>query len=80
MFTLPERIKGITHPLIKEMYVKKVLGKNLREENVLVINASTNKSGLKEIVFQKLIDDLDVIKSKIERKTGQLDRVDIIPS
>lgn len=82
MLNLPQQVKGITHPLVSDIYLKKEFGYGHHSENVLVIEARSNDD--EEMEFNTfdsylidLLTDLEDLKEQAEEKIGKFDRVDI---
>lgn len=77
MFAVPEKIKGITHPLIADMYLKK----DIKNKNVLVISAHSHEEiddyEDYDSYLIDLLSDLDVLKSKLEEQNNYFDRIEI---
>jgi len=77
MFAVPEKIKGITHPLIADMYLKK----DIKNKNVLVISAHSHEEIDDHEDYDSylidLLSDLDVLKSKLEEQNNYFDRIEI---
>lgn len=83
MLSMPRPITGITHPLIKDIYLKKSRGRNRKREDVLVIEAVsdgtdniTEHDGFDSYLAYLLMDLRD-LEEQVEKKVGPFDRVDI---
>ena len=78
MLAIPRRIKGVTHPLINEMYMKKEIAAENDIRNILVITTRKGQKGVAvNEITTKLLNDLQGLKDKIEQKAGAFDRIDI---
>ena len=84
MTIVPEHVTGISHPMIREIYLKKDFGNgSLKHEDVLVIETkrhTRNDEIAHESFDSYLIDilaDLDDLKTQAQSKIGHFDRVDI---
>lgn len=75
MFSLPERIQAVSHPLVSSMYVTH------GGEDVLIIETNfsqpKNDHELYDAYMTELLFDLDNIRQLAETKVGHIDRVDI---
>lgn len=81
MLTVPERIKGVTHPLISSLYLKRNSG-DFNREDVLVIKTNYDETGDEYDNFDSylmdLLNDLKDLRSQAEKSAGmEFDRVDI---
>lgn len=84
MNIVPEHVTGISHPMIREIYLKKDFGhSSLEHEDVLVIETMPHERGADvahENFDSYLIDilaDLDDLKMQAQSKIGHFDRIDI---
>lgn len=84
MNIVPEHVTGISHPMVREIYLKKDFGNGaLKHEDVLVIETMPHEPGEDpdhESFDSYLIDilaDLDDLKMQAQSKVGHFDRVDI---
>lgn len=84
MNIVPEHVTGISHPMIREIYLKKDFGNgSLQHEDVLVIETmphEPSEDAAHESFDSYLIDilaDLDDLKTQAQSKVGHFDRVDI---
>jgi len=84
MNIVPEHITGVSHPMIREIYMKKDFGNgSLKHEDVLVIETKPQQHHddiAHESFDSYLIDilaDLDDLKTQVQSKVGHFDRVDI---
>ncbi len=77
MLAIPRRIKGVTHPLIDDMYMKKEVKAENDIKNILVIMTQKNASNKNGLGMMELLGDLKNMQSKIENTAGRFDRVDI---
>ena len=78
MLNVPQKISGIVHPLVRDVYLKKDFGYNKRAQDVLVIEASIGNDNKSENSFYELLMDLQEIELKAEQSVGHIDRVDIV--
>lgn len=78
MLNLPERIKGISHPLVHDIYLKKDFGYGHRGERILVIETSRSNDNQPKKSFIDLLIDLQGIEYLAEQSVGRIDRVDIV--
>ena len=83
MLSIPRPITGITHPFIKDIYLKKSRGRNRKREDVLVIEAlsdeadnTTEHDGF-DSYLACLLMDLHDLEQQVEKKVGHVDRIDI---
>ncbi|HPF46998.1 MAG TPA: hypothetical protein PK690_09035 [Emcibacteraceae bacterium] len=77
---LQTQISGITHPLIKNMFLKRSFSNDDRISNVLVIDTlgHINSNTVSESLgLFDLLTDLPAIRHQIEEKFGHFDAVDI---
>lgn len=72
MLCIPERLEGIVHPLISDMYIKHDFH-GAETESVLVIKANSRANH-----WFDLMADLRGISFMAEQKYGHFDRVDIV--
>lgn len=84
MNMLPAHVTGISHPLVRDIYLKKDFGHGLgKHEDVLVIEtiAAPKSSDKTEDSFDSylidILSDLEELKSQAEARIGHFDRVDI---
>ncbi|MCC7305677.1 MAG: hypothetical protein IT558_05395 [Alphaproteobacteria bacterium] len=81
MLNVPERIKGVTHPLVSSIYLKKDCGDSTRPEDVLIINTNFEEAGEDYESFDSylmaLLDDLHELRAQAEKSVGSFDRIDI---
>lgn len=80
--TVPERITSLSHPLVREAYLKKDFGTGHKDKDVLVIETlDPDFDDIDHELFDSyLIDllvDLGDLKNQAEQKVGSFDRVDI---
>lgn len=83
MLTVPQHVTNVSHPLVRDMYIKKDFGAGNYHEDVLVIE--TRLSGKNhqddhesfDSYLVELLGDLDNIKSIAEESVGHIDRIDI---
>ncbi len=77
MFSLPEKIQAVSHPLIEAMYVKHEQG----GADVLIIETNFSAEKTDGEVYSsymtELLFDLENLKEIAEEKIGHIDRVDI---
>ena len=85
MLNMSQRIKGLTHPLISDIYLKRGVGKS-KGEDVLVIEARRPRTANQNNKIRKstpesfmydLLTDLEDLKHKALQQVGHFDRVDI---
>lgn len=83
MQIVPEKIKGVSHPLVNEMYLKRNRDSLDHEEGILVIETNFPDS---DDVYEheaydsymiNLLFDLNDLKEKARFQVGPFDRVDI---
>jgi len=81
MLDLPKRIRGISHPLVNELYLKTEQTDASHRESVLVIEtcprAHAEKHNTPGSSLFDLLNDLDALKQEVEQKIGLFDRIDI---
>lgn len=85
MNIVPEHVTGISHPMVREIYLKKDFGNGgLKHEDVLVIETMPHEKSGDNLDYESfdsyLIDilaDLDDLKMQAQSKVGHFDRVDI---
>lgn len=84
MNTVPQLIKGVSHPLVADMYLKRDNSDQRRYEDVLVIHTTVAEEGMAESEFNSfdsylidLLTDLEDLKAHAEKQIGPFDRVDI---
>ncbi len=79
MLAVAEKLRGITHPLVSSMHMKKDFhGRDM--EDVLVIETAFDADEDFETFDAYLMDlllDLEDLKNKAEQCVGNVDRVDI---
>ncbi len=80
MRTVPEVMKGITHPMVASMYLKKDYG-NPKSGHVLVIQTnyeqeSEEYSGF-DSYLMSLLTDLHDLHVQAEKAIGHFDRIEI---
>lgn len=83
MLNIPQRVTGITHPLIKDIYLKKSRVKGQHGENILIIEAlnedhddMSEHNGFDPYLAELLVDLKD-LEEQVKRKVGSFDRIDI---
>ena len=77
MHMVPEKLKGFSHPLINEMYLKK---HSNNDEDILVIEATFNSDEQDDIYDDymiSLLSDLNEIEKQARHRIGPFDRIDI---
>ncbi len=71
----------LSHPLVRDAYLKKELGIHMREEDILVLEADIPDDDDKDAGFDchlvELLSDLQKLKDQAEQKVGSIDRIDI---
>lgn len=71
----------LSHPLVRDAYLKKEAGLGKREKDVLVIEARNDNSDMEFGGFDNylydLVTDLQNLKEQAEKQAGSIDRVDI---
>jgi hypothetical protein len=84
MNTVPQLIKGVSHPLVADMYLKRDNSDQHTPEDVLVIHTTVTEDGMAESEFNSfdsylidLLTDLEDLKAHAEKQIGSFDRVDI---
>ena len=77
MLAIPRKVKGITHPLIDEIYLKKEISEKNDIKNILVIMTQKNCHQKQDLGVLALLADLGKLQAKIEKTIGNFDRVDI---
>ena len=77
MLAIPRKVKGITHPLIDEIYLKKEISEKNDIKNILVIMTQKNCHQKQGLGVLALLADLGKLQAKIEKTMGNFDRVDI---
>lgn len=80
MLNTPSRVTGVSHPLIREMYLKKDFTTGNYSEDVLVIEtALEDENGHKDfdLYLAELLNDLKDVQIQAEQKIGPFDRIDI---
>lgn len=83
MLNVPQRIKGIYHPAVQDMYLKKDYTDINNKKNVLVIetlptrkNENEEHDGFDSYLVDLLVD-LHSLKDEARKKAGPFSRVDI---
>lgn len=83
MLNTPRKVKGIEHPLVGDMYLKKTFGEGGLSEDVLVIETrfydwenETEHEAHDDYMIDLLID-LENLKSQAQERVGYFDRIDI---
>ncbi|MBL4803567.1 MAG: hypothetical protein JKY71_01775 [Alphaproteobacteria bacterium] len=84
MNTVPQVIRGVSHPLVADMYLKRDSSDQRTFEDVLVIQTINREDGMAETEFNSfdtylidLLTDLEDLKAMAEQQIGHIDRVDI---
>jgi hypothetical protein len=81
MLNIPQRVTGITHPHVKEIYLKQEYHADTREQRVLVIETSDHDDKDNHEMFDSylidLLGDLRNLQIQAAGKVGKIDRVDI---
>ena len=83
MQIVPEKIKGVSHPLVNEMYLKRNRDALDHEEGILVIetNFSDDEYDAEHDAYDSyminLLFDLNDLKEQARFQVGPFDRVDI---
>lgn len=77
MLAIPRRIKGVSHPFVNEIYMKKEIAEKNDIKNILVIMTQKNSGSKANLSMMELLTDLKSLQANIEEKVGQFDRVDI---
>ena len=81
MLPVPENIKGITHPLVSSICIRKGVGTGNQQEDILVIDTKFPDDEENKDMFDSylmdLLADLEELKNQAEKKIGKFDRVDI---
>jgi hypothetical protein len=72
MHNIPERLSAMTHPMVKEFYLKKDYIAGKPSMSVLVIKPINDNYD-----FVSLLGDLQDLQSQAEKQLGPIDRVDI---
>lgn len=80
MLAIPRRIRGVSHPLVNDLYLKTEQTDATHKQNVLIIETADNSdhddSNMDSSLLE-LLTDLDSLKSRVEEKIGAFDRIDI---
>lgn len=78
MMPISDVLKGVTHPLIAEIYMKKDFSAD-RDAQILVIetNFAHDDSQDYDSCLVDLLLDLEDLKTQAETQMGKFDRVDI---
>lgn len=75
MLNIPERVAGITHPLVKDIYLKRHCSNDGNFfEDVLIIEAGSHDD---DLVLEDLLTDLVELQHQAEARIGAFDRIDI---
>lgn len=79
---ISERITGITHPLIRDIYMKRGYGPRHHHEDVLVIETYSHKKDNDnhesfDSYLAELLTDLHDLQVRAEKQVGHIDRIDI---
>lgn len=79
---MPERVTAISHPLVRDVYLKKDFGAGHRDEDVLVIETldpdfDDEHCDLFDSYLIDLMVDLEELKMEAEQRVGSFDRIDI---
>ncbi len=80
MFKTPQNIRGISHPLIADIYLK--ADTRDREKNILVIEAKKKSEAHEEDNYYDshvidILTDIESLKEQAEQQIGSFDRIDI---
>lgn len=81
MLAVPQKVTGIYHPLVADMYLKKDFSHHNCYQDVLVIEVRSGSEDGEHDGFDSyltdLLTDLEDLKRQAENKLGCFDRVDI---
>lgn len=80
MQTIPQKITGISHPLVQDMYLKPGFDEKHRERNTLIIETKLENANGHEDFDSYLIDlltDLNDLQAKAKSEVGDFSHVDI---
>ena len=81
MLSIPQRVTGISHPLVREVYLKKECRTNQQDKSVLIIEARESELEQDHELFDsylvELLGDLEELKKAVQNKIGVFDRIDI---
>lgn len=78
---IPQTKVGISHPHVRDAYLKKNLTPDRQKEDVLVLEMATDEHEADASSFDSylmdLLTDLQSLKEQAEEKVGHIDRIDI---
>mgnify|MGYP001346520215 CR=1 FL=1 len=78
MHNLPERITGITHPLIKDMYVARHTEGTDKLVDVLIVETARDEVLMHDDeIWLDLLADLSDLEKAAHDQIGDFDRIDI---
>lgn len=78
MYNLPERITGITHPLIKDMYVARHTEGTDKLVDVLILETTSDNTVMQDDeIWLDLLADLADLEKAAHDQIGDFDRIDI---
>jgi hypothetical protein len=82
MFPVHKELKGITHPQIASLYLRRDYTDGHGEEDILVIETiahddSDHEMNGRDEYIMDLLMDLENLKREVERRAGVFSRVDI---
>lgn len=77
----PRRV-SVSHPLVRDAYLKKNFTSENREEDVLVLDMVDDEHAIDVSSFDDylvdLLTDLQSLKNQLSEKVGYFDRIDIL--
>ena len=84
MLNLLERVKGITHPMVQDIYLKKNLHTDVRNQDIVVIEVSNQSPDVInqpfDVYLSDLLPDLPDLRNQVREKIGPFGRIDIRPA
>jgi hypothetical protein len=79
---LPERLTGISHPMIECAYLKKNID-TLHPQDVLILETRSSTIGglheedLEDSPMMEFLGDLEMLRLQAEAQVGHIDRIEI---
>ena len=79
MQIVPQKISGIRHPLISDMYVKSKAHKNILVIDTRIVSNESNKNYGEsyQTDLEDFLMDLPNIRSTAESQIGKVDQIDV---
>lgn len=81
MLNIPERVKGIFHPLITDVYLKNDYSTGKKNQKILIIETLGPEPDDDHKMFDsyliEILGDLKRLKKQVQEKIGPFNRIDI---